>query len=311
MLRSKRQQQLFYANLKPDLQPILEKLNNIELKPKQSPVQLGKVYSNASDQSPIQLCKVNSAGVEQNPVKVNSTTAQLINNNIENDNDMVTYSHSLEAFDEKASHDSFLEALNQWRKLGQKNDTTNTFEENTSISSTVETETVEYTQNPKIQEIQVVSFDGRINYQNSLTYFDRLKINSIRAEMKINEITSKLYGVKNQGTENSNINVCDNNGEDTMRIISGFTDEEYKESEGEVKSFIVSNGSVVIDEPILNDSEKPSEGVYDLPRNSNCCEILIEDISDDCDDVIIDLLKKGQMVECIPSDRLVYVDPAE
>jgi hypothetical protein len=236
-----------------------------------------------------------------------------------------------ETFDEKASHESFLEALNKWRKGGEPAEVkaepevtvtsteTYTLENGINFKSdeAIVQESVGVETSPQVSSInsldewrknstsQAGVYTGKINYKSSMSYLDRLNLNTMRAEMKINEIKSKING------ETLPTATLDDG---TAQIMSGFPAVDGQRLENYVLTSQEPEVQVEEDEvDFVQQAEVFSEylkSLYD-PKTDWRNELTVEDISANADQVILDCLNNGQMVECIPTNRLIYEEPEQ
>jgi hypothetical protein len=203
--------------------------------------------------------------------------------NIADADEVVIYSQSIQEYDEEGSHESFLKALMEWRQNGKESSDVD--HENVSSSIAVSSEAGTETASSKINNS--VSFQGRINFQKSLSYFDRLNLNKMRADVNNKEITSNLNSPKPQTTE-----VISHAPYEEDTII------EYEDDQ--IHNYGLQNMQL---------SNSAQDGTNEISEISEKINISIEDISDNVDQVIIDCLDRGQMVECIPSSKLIFVEP--
>jgi hypothetical protein len=251
-MRSKRQQQLVDYNYKPQIAS--------ELRPPIFP--------------------------EQNiaPETIQTYIHQAIESTtIEETDEVVESCQSFKKYNEKASHESFLKALVEWRQNGKESIDADYENVNSSIAVFSEAETETASESSKINNS--VSFEGRVNFQNSLSYFDRLNLNKMRADVKNDEISSSLNGPKPQSIE---IISQASNEKDT---INEFEDDQ-------IHYYGIQNM------PSSNNVQDESNETSEISVN-----ICVEDISDNVDQVILDCLNQGIMVECIPSSKLIFDEP--
>lgn len=189
------------------------------------------------------------------------------------------------SFDEKASHDSFVEALNEWRQKGVLPQENIINEPTGQESKSIETETKEGYILSRKDAFQSDLLEC-LNYKESMSYLDRLALNSMRAEMKnfgpIAEVEEVFCAMKLEDNEKEDI--LESTFEEDVLIESTFQDTTTK-----VRKI----------ENTVNDELK----MFDWRK-----EMKIEDITDNEDAFILECLSKGQMIECIPMSRMVYVD---
>ena len=239
-------------------------------------------------------------------------------------------------FNADESHASFLEALKEWRKGAPSTTTTTTTTAAHPTSSTVaqsttthssssckvrptttpsssssdgfmtgETDTAQQT--PALQQKPLVW-----TFQNSLSYFDRLRIGKLLEDMSHTSgasletpVVKRDTSKGEEGSEEEKNTSWDQEDEELFIEILQKMQSRPAVPEADVKPKEVSTQQEMDQMQQEMDQTQQEEKLNNDNVEWWCIEV--EDVTDREDQVIMGLLDAGIMVECIPPSRLVVI----